>query len=702
MPEFWINMGPQHPMTHGLWNMKVKVDGETVTDAKPEIGYLHRGYEKIMEVREFQKNVVLTDRLCYVSSITWSHAYCLAVEKMMGIETPERGQWIRVVALELQRIASHLMWLAAYGPDLGLLTGLLWAVRERELFLDLIQLMSGARMNQNYPRVGGVRNDLPDNFEAMCRRSIEHFLEKVDNEYQRVFQESKVFHMRTEGVGKISAADAINWGVTGPNLRACGVNVDLRRLDPYEVYEEIDFEPQVWHDGGAGDSYARFVCRFNELRESCQIILQALEKMPKTGPYRVKAPRRAEGEGYAKTEDSRGEALFYVIGDGDDRPYRVKIRSPVFCTMAATPIMLRGNKLADSVTIIVIWATLINLLTMMWVERKFYSRLQDRYGIMISIWSLPFWPFNRAHRPTHRGTGYLQNIADGVKLLQKENLTPRNADSAMFHISPVLIASSTLMIFAALPWSSGFYVANLDLGILFIFAAFSLAPLGILIAGWSANNKYTLVGGLRAAAMLMAYEIPMILSVIALVFFTGSLNPLTIVKQQERTLFSLGPLAIPAWYVFSPQILGFIVFSVSMMAEMERIPFDIPEAEAELVEGWTTEYSGMRFGLVFGFKWLRMIAGAALIAILYLGGWSGPVFTTLSVGGIPVPIVPEEVWFLLKIYLISVVFIWISWSVPRVRIDQILNIGWKKLIPYSLGAIIIAAAAIASGLWSVG
>jgi NADH-quinone oxidoreductase subunit D len=352
VPEFWINMGPQHPMTHGLWNMKVKVDGETITDAKPEIGYLHRGYEKIMEVREFQKNVVLTDRLCYVSSITWSHAYCLAVEKMMGIETPERGKWIRVISLELQRIASHLMWLASYGPDLGLLTGLLWCLRERELFLDLIQLMSGARMNQNYPRVGGVRNDLPENFEAMCKRSIEHFLEKVDHEYPQIFHESKVFRMRTEGVGKISAADAINWGVTGPNLRACGVNIDLRRLDPYETYADIDFEPQVWHDGGAGDSYARFVCRFNELKESCKIILQALEEMPKTGPYRVKPPRRAEGEGFAKTEDSRGEALFYVIGDGDDRPYRVKIRSPVFCTMAATPQLLRGNKLADVVSIL--------------------------------------------------------------------------------------------------------------------------------------------------------------------------------------------------------------------------------------------------------------------------------------------------------------------------------------------------------------
>src|SRR5438046_5982332 len=185
-------MGPQHPVTHGVRSMKVKVDGETITDAKPESGYLHRGYEKIMEVREFQKNVVLTDRLCYVSSITWSHAYCLAVEKMMGLETPERGQWIRVISLELQRIASHLMWLASYGPDLGLLTGLLWCLRERELFLDPIQLMSGARLNQNNPRGGGVRSDLPEHFEAMCKRSIEHFLEKLENEYPKIFHESKV------------------------------------------------------------------------------------------------------------------------------------------------------------------------------------------------------------------------------------------------------------------------------------------------------------------------------------------------------------------------------------------------------------------------------------------------------------------------------------------------------------------------------
>ena len=345
------------------------------------------------------------------------------------------------------------------------------------------------------------------------------------------------------------------------------------------------------------------------------------------------------------------------------------------------------------VTVVVLWVTVINLFTIMWVERKLYSRLQDRYGIMISVWSLPFWPFNRVHRPTHKGLGYLQNLADGVKLIQKENITPRNADSAMFHISPVLIASSTLMVFAVLPWSSGFYVANLDLGVLFMLAAFSLAPLGIMIAGYAANNKYTLVGGFRAGAMLLSYSIPMVLAVIALVVSTGTLDPVKIVQQQDHPIVLLGTaLPIPAWNVFGPQVLGFLVFTVSMIAEMERVPFDIPEAEAELVEGWTTEYSGMRFGIVFAFKWLRMLAASALIAILYLGGWSGPVFATLSVGGIPVPIVPEEVWFVLRVYLLSAFFVWLSWSVPRVRIDQILNIGWKRLIPYSLLAILVAAA----------
>jgi len=266
----------------------------------------------------------------------------------------------------------------------------------------------------------------------------------------------------------------------------------------------------------------------------------------------------------------------------------------------------------------------------------------------------------------------------------------------MFHTAPVLIASSTILIFAALPFSEGFLIADVPLSLLFILAAFSLAPLGILIAGWASNNKYTLIGGMRAAAQLMAYEIPLLLAVIALLFYSGTLNVIDIVGAQEVALLTIGPLSIPAWNIFSiPQFLGFIVFFVAIIAEMERIPFDIPEAEAELVEGWLTEYSGMRFGLVFGFKWLRAIAGSALIVILYFGGWSGPVWYTanLSVGGavVPIPIIPHEVWFLLKLVLLFLVFVWISWSVPRVRIDQILNIGWKRLIPLALLALILAA-----------
>lgn len=360
---------------------------------------------------------------------------------------------------------------------------------------------------------------------------------------------------------------------------------------------------------------------------------------------------------------------------------------------------LESNPVVDVVAyliaavVILLWVTLVNLLTMMWIERKFYSRIQDRYGIMIGLASLPFWPFNRLKRGrSHLGMGWLQNVADGLKLFQKENLTPALADSPMFHTAPVFIASSTLAVFAVLPFSSGFRFAEVPLDLLFILAAFSLAPLGILIAGWSANNKYTLLGGMRGAALLMAYEIPLLLAVIALAMYSGSLNIATIVAQQQAPLASLGPLVIPSWYIFSiPQFLGFVVLFIAVIAEMERIPFDIPEAEAELVEGWTTEYSGMRFGILFGFKWLRALAGSALVVYLYLGGWDGPVWFSPVVAGVAVPILPEEVWFLLKVYLVYLVFVWISWSVPRVRIDQILNIGWKRLIPLSLAAILLAA-----------
>lgn len=347
MPEqFWINMGPQHPMTHGLWNLRVKVDGDTIVDADPEMGYLHRGVEKITEYKDYLKPIPLMDRLCYVSSLTWAHIYCLAVEDLMGIEVPPRAQYLRVIGCELQRMASHGMWLAAYLADLGLLTGFLYSLRERELSLDLLQLQTGQRMNQNYPRPGGVHNDIPSGFADECRK-VFRYLRKKYREYDALLDESPTFIMRTQGVGLLDKDEAINYGVTGPNLRASGARIDLRETDPYEVYDELEFEPVVREEG---DSYARYKVRMGEFFTSMDLVEQALDQMPE-GPFRVKTPKRAEGEGFAREEDPRGESLVYVVGDGSPRPYRCKIRSPIFVTLSALPSMLIGHKLADVVAV---------------------------------------------------------------------------------------------------------------------------------------------------------------------------------------------------------------------------------------------------------------------------------------------------------------------------------------------------------------
>ncbi|MFQ5910359.1 MAG: NADH-quinone oxidoreductase subunit D [Thermoplasmata archaeon] len=346
MTKLWINMGPQHPMTHGLWNLKILVDGETVLDAEPVLGYLHRGIEKLGERRTYSQIIPLADRLCYVSSLCFAHSYCLAVEEMMGLEIPERAKYLRVIALELQRLSSHLTWLMALGPDLGLITALLYCLREREYFLDLLQLQTGARMNQNYPRIGGVAKDIPPNFAHRAEKIMDTFVERL-KDYDKLFHESGAFLQRTEGVGVLSKEDAMEYGVTGPNLRGSNCKLDLREHDPYEVYDKLDWEVQVRKEG---DSLARYHVRMGEMFESCRIIRQALKKMP-DGPIWVKPPIRPEGQGFRRTEDSRGEASFYVVGNGGESPYRMKVRSPVFCTMTVVPKLLRGVNVADVLAI---------------------------------------------------------------------------------------------------------------------------------------------------------------------------------------------------------------------------------------------------------------------------------------------------------------------------------------------------------------
>ena len=306
MAEMWINMGPQHPMTHGLWNMRVKVDGETIVDSEPVIGYLHRGWEKMVENRTYPQIIPMADRLCYGSSFTWSHVYCMTVEKLMDIEVPERAKYIRAMSDELQRIGSHLMWLAAIGTDLGNLTVFLYATRDRELFLDLFTSLCGARMTYNYCRIGGVRNDAPENWVRDLERTLDYF-EKRLKEYDMLIDKSKLFRMRMEGLGYMSAKDAINAGITGPVLRASGVKYDIRHNDPYEVYDELDWQ-MCTHD--ACDTWARYRVRMMEMQESVNIVRDILKKMPKSGPIRVKPPRAAPvGTAIARMEDPRGERV---------------------------------------------------------------------------------------------------------------------------------------------------------------------------------------------------------------------------------------------------------------------------------------------------------------------------------------------------------------------------------------------------------
>ena len=347
MAEMWITMGPQHPFSHGLWTLKILADGEIVKDAVPVIGYLHRGWEKECENRTYPLIIPMADRLCYSASMTWSHVYCKVVEEALGIELSDRAKYLRVVADEVCRIQSHLMWLAAMGTDLGNLTVFLWALREREFFLDLNVKLCGQRLTTNYPRIGGVRNDMPYYFERDCLRVVKRF-EKAIWELIAMMDESAIVVSRLKGVGVISRKDAANYGLTGPTMRGCGVDFDVRRDDPYCNYDQLDWEVAVCKEG---DAYARYRVRIEEMLQSCEIIKQAmakLESIPKTEPTRVKVPRNVPaGTHVARLEDPRGESLMYLVSDGSDKPYRLKVRSPIFVNVSASKHLVDGVRIAD-------------------------------------------------------------------------------------------------------------------------------------------------------------------------------------------------------------------------------------------------------------------------------------------------------------------------------------------------------------------
>ncbi|MCX8103629.1 MAG: NADH-quinone oxidoreductase subunit D [Candidatus Bipolaricaulota bacterium] len=348
-----LNMGPQHPSTHGVLRLILKIDGEIVREVQPVIGYLHRGMEKLAELGRYPHFIIECNRADYVASYAYEAAYVRAVEELAGLQAPPRAQYIRVICLELDRIQSHLVWLGTFGLDLGVLNAFWYGFRERELILSLQQELTGVRMHPNYFRFGGVKADLPEGWTDKARRACDEIERKLD-EYEEFLAQSDTFVMRTRGVGVLTKEMAIDWGVTGPNARASGVDFDLRRDEPYFAYEEFEFTIPVRTEG---DCYARFEVRLEEMRQSVQIIRQALARLPH-GPILQKGWEKGyqflmapTGEHYTRIEGPRGEVGIYLIGDGTTFPYRVKMRSPCFQNLSVLPELMRNTLIADLVAI---------------------------------------------------------------------------------------------------------------------------------------------------------------------------------------------------------------------------------------------------------------------------------------------------------------------------------------------------------------
>lgn len=371
-----LNMGPQHPSTHGVLRVVLELDGETVIKARPEIGYLHTGIEKSCEALTYSQAITLTDRIDYLAPLSNNLGYCLAVEKLLGLEVPKRAQYIRVLLTEMTRLNSHLVWLGTHAMDLGATSVMLYCFREREEILKIFEMVSGQRMMTSYFRIGGLALEPPPGWLEPVRRFIDMFPSRID-EYEKLLTRNRIWLMRTVGIGILEAKEATALGVTGPMLRAAGVAYDVRKFLPYSSYEEFDFEVPTRTEA---DSYARYLVRVAEMRESLKIIRQAMSKIPPDGPIKADAPgiippqrekMKTEmealiyhfkiftegfspppGEVYQRVESPRGEVGYFVVSDGSPKPYRVKVRAPSFVNLQALPKLSEGRLVADLIACI--------------------------------------------------------------------------------------------------------------------------------------------------------------------------------------------------------------------------------------------------------------------------------------------------------------------------------------------------------------
>lgn len=371
-----LNMGPQHPSTHGVLRVVLELNGETVVKARPEIGYLHTGIEKSCEALTYSQAITLTDRIDYLAPLSNNLGYCLAVEKLLGLEAPKRAQYIRVLLTELTRLNSHLVWLGTHAMDLGATSVMLYCFREREEILKIFEMVSGQRMMTSYFRIGGLALEPPPGWLECVGRFIDMLPSRIE-EYENLLTRNRIWLMRTQGIGILEAKDAIALGVSGPMLRAAGVAYDVRKFFPYSSYEEFSFDIPTRKEA---DSYARYLVRVAEMRESLKIIRQAMDKIPPDGPIRAEAPgiippqrekMKTEmealiyhfkiftegfapppGEVYQRVESPRGEVGYFVVSDGSPKPYRVKVRAPSFVNLQALPRLAEGGLVADMITCI--------------------------------------------------------------------------------------------------------------------------------------------------------------------------------------------------------------------------------------------------------------------------------------------------------------------------------------------------------------
>ena len=342
---YCLNLGPQHPSTHGVLRVMLELDGETVVKATPILGYLHRGIEKLAEARTYPQFIPYTDRLDYVSSMCNNLAYCQTVEKLIGAEIPERAEYIRVMMAELNRIASHMLFIGATALDLGGMSGMMYTFRDREYILDLFNLASGSRLTYSYVRIGGVMNDISGEFIALLRQFLAD-LPGMMQEYDELINGNEIFQARLKGVSIVPAQRLVSLGVTGPVLRAAGLRDDLRIKRPYGIYDRFQFDIPT---GTVGDNWERYLMRVLEIKESAKIIVQALEGLPE-GPVMAKIPKMIKppvGEVYHANESPRGELGFHIVSDGTTKPYRLHIRRPTFYNLGCIDALCRGVKIAD-------------------------------------------------------------------------------------------------------------------------------------------------------------------------------------------------------------------------------------------------------------------------------------------------------------------------------------------------------------------